>query len=294
MISVVLLHLLSTFTLSHTLLTYISPLFLMSVRMLAGGVLALAAAFKTNRVIHIQKKHWFDVAQVILCALLVPYYLRYWALSVDSGVSYWYFTGLAVTYALSIWSGLEQFCFARISLILLSYASLYVVIGFAPLSLGLPAAVMFGSVVSFAYGWIIIRRCIVEYGLDPLVLNGLTLISAGIVSAGMCSFYEPFALEGNIFTCAIVLIAVILISNLLVHTWYMALLKRYSLTFMQLSSFIIPCWQVVWRGNASSTHIAASMMILGCCSVYYLIEQGVSVSGIQQKRLLRWLYNTGI
>lgn len=294
MISVLLLHLLSTFSLSQALLAHLSPLLLMALRMLAGGALMFGALAKRNMLVKIEKKHGLDFAQVIVFALLVPYYLRYWALSVDSSTSYWYFSGLFITYALSIIFAIEAFSILKTIVIALSYASLYAVLGFPHLSFGLPEGVMIASVISFTYGWIIIRRLIVEYAYEPLVVNGFTMFVAGIISASFCSVSEPLVISGDIMRCMILLIAIILISNVLVHTWYMALLKKYSLTFIQLCSFIIPCWQLVWKGDATIAQICASAVMVSCCALYYALERAKSKQQTPVAQLLTWFYKAGI
>lgn len=293
MILVLLLHLLSTFSLSKALLLQLSPLLLMTLRMLAGGVLMLAVLVRKKMLSKIKKEHWADFGQVILFALLVPYYLRYWALSIDPSISYWYFCGLAVTYVFSILFAREKFSFSKTCIIALSYLSLYALLGFPHVCFGLPAVALIASVVSFAYGWMIIRKLIVENGYEPLVVNGLTMLSAGVIAATVCAFTEPLVIHHNKMHCIVLLAAVVLISNVLVHTWYMALLKTYSLTFMQLCSFIIPCWQLAWSGSITIPQACASVILVSCCGLYYAIEQGMHKQ-INMHRLLGRFYKTRI
>lgn len=272
MISVLLLHLLSTFSLSQALLSQLSPLFFMAFRMLAGGALVLGALVQRKMQIKIEKNHWFDFAQVIICALLVPYYLRYWALSVPSTAANWYFSGLFITYLLSIIFTIEAFTIFKSILITFSYGGLYLVLGFPHILFGLPEALMIASVISFSYGWIIIRRLIVGYAYDPILVNGITMCMAGIISASMCAISEPLIIKGDIIRCILLLITVVLISNVMVHTRYMATLKYYSLTFIQLCSFIIPCWRLIWSGNSSLMQLAGIAIIISCCGLFYLFE----------------------
>lgn len=293
MILVLLLHLLSTFSLSKALLIHLSPLLLMTLRMLAGGMLMLAVLARKKMLSKIKKEYWADFGQVILFALLVPYYLRYWALSTDASVSYWYYSGLVLTYVLSTLCRIEEFNFLKIFTIALSYLSLYAVLGFPRVSFGFSALALIGSVLSFAYGWIIIRRLIVENGYEPLVVNGLTMLSAGIIAATVCVLNQPLVIHQNKMHCIVLLGAVVLISNILVHTWYMALLKTYSLTFMQLCSFIIPCWQLALSGSITIPHACASVILLSCCGLYYAIEQGMHKQ-INMHRLLGRFYKIRI
>lgn len=294
MISVLLLHLLSTFSLSKVLLAHLSPLLLMSLRMLAGGSLTLVAAIKRNALLTIEKKKWFDFGRIILFALLIPYYVRYWALSKDASVSYWYFSGVALTYLVSTLYAIEEFSFLKTGIIIVSYMSLYVVLGFPLLSLSFPAVALIASVLSFAYGWIIIRRFIVDHTFDPLVLNGLMMLSAGSIAAIVCAVSEPLIIPHDMMQCIMLLAVIVLISNVLVHTWYMALLKRYSLTFMQLFSLIIPCWQLVWSCTLTITQAWACVVLLCCCGLYYALECGISKKHIADVKFLSWFYKARI
>lgn len=273
MISVLLLHLLSTFSLSHALLAHVSPLLLMTLRMLFGGALILGSFVISKKCFKIEKNHLIDFAQVIVFALLVPYYLRYWALSAASTATTWYFSGLFITYIFSTIFKNEQFSLFKSSIIGISYCGLYAVLGFPTVGFGWSEMAMIASVISFTYGWIVIRRLIVEYAYDPLLVNGFTMWVAGTVAGSLCLISESFTIHGNTWHCALLLAIVILVSNVMVHTRYMALLKEYSLIFIQLCGFIIPCWQLLWTRAATFTQFAGIGAIALSIILYYFAEQ---------------------
>jgi EamA-like transporter family protein len=273
MISIVMLHLLSTFSLSQALLAHMSPLVLMALRMLFGASIVMSIVLIKRISLNIQKIHWLDFGKAIIFASLLPYYLRYWALSTgDSNISYWYFSGLVITYLLSLLYNLEQHSWIKNILICISYGALFFVIGFPKISFGMPECAFIASVISFTYGWITIRKLIVEYEYPPLVVNGIMLASAGLVCLIICSVSEPLIIKGDWQQCALLIAAVILISNVMVHTWYMALLKQYSLTFIQLCSFIIPCWKLLYSGNYTLMQVLGILIILICMGMFYYFE----------------------
>ena len=99
---------------------------------------------------------------------------------------------------------------------------------------------LFVRFISFAYGWIIIRRLVVDYNYAPIFINGCTMLGAGFIALILSVVTEPMLVTGNLTQFALVLAAVILISNIVVHTLYISLLKKYSLTFIQLCSLSAP------------------------------------------------------
>lgn len=248
MLIILLMYALTTLPLSKALLAYTQPLYLIGLRMAIAGILLLAyyGVTRTN-VQCIARRHILLLVQVALFAIMIPYFLRYWGLvhAVTPRADIWYMTGPIITYALATWCGVERITWAKTGALCLGYIGLLISMG-KPLYAYVEHAgesaelAILASVVSFAYGWYLIRQLIVTHNYSPALVHGVTMLPAGIGALMLSYMHEPMHIVGDGVQFILLLTAVIFVSNITTHTLYAALLKTYSLTFVQLCSLSVP------------------------------------------------------
>ena len=134
------------------------------------------------------------------------------------------------------------------------------------------------SILSFAYGWIIIRRLIVNHNYSPVMVNGITMLSAGLIALTISAFTESMTITGNITEFVLLLISIIIISNLCAHTLYAWLLKKYSLTFIQLCSFTAPLLIhsghiIMGTQTVSLSYLIACVIIAISIGLFFIAEK---------------------
>jgi len=284
---------LTTFPLSKALIAHTQPFFLIGLRMMFAGLfLCLFYYLFQKNTLHITRKHIGYFLQIIFFAILIPYFLRYWGLAIGSQprADLLYMAGPLITYLLTSFLGVEIITRTKTIALALGYCGLFIYFG-NPITSYLRAPFCFAdlaiviSVFSFAYGWIIIRRLIVDHSYSPVMVNGITMLSAGLGALSLSAFTESMTITGNITEFAIVLIAIIIISNLGAHTLYAWLLKKYSLTFIQLCSFTTPLlitYRCIITGSEtlSLSCITATVIIAASISIFFVAERGIFLRGI--------------
>lgn len=239
----------STFSLTSTLLTYTQPFFLLSSRMgLASILLLLYAYFKKE--LTLNKKHIYEYSQLIIFAIFLPYALRYYGLKTINNTQlalFVYNLGPVSTYLLTHLLGIE-FATKKKSLALalcltglivsgalvLPTLSLQTLSLAIPSTMGLPELAIILSLFSFSYGWIVMRKCIIDYAYKPATINGIAMLGGGIIALIASLWLEQAPYVTNISSYIPLLALVIIISNLIAYNLYAYAITRYSLTFIQI------------------------------------------------------------
>ena len=162
----------STFTISKILVSQASPIFLVGIRMTIAGVLLLFYhRFIQGRPFTVPRgaiKHLF---QSTICNIFIPYCLRYWAIQYVTGTKTAFFYNLApfITHGIACAIGLEKgswkksfglsIGFLGILPILTSGSYLESLVG-GFYFISLPELALLGTIISFAYSWIVIQKMV--------------------------------------------------------------------------------------------------------------------------------------
>lgn len=285
MFLVVLMYALTTLPLSKALIACAQPFFLIGLRMACAGIILCLFyyLFQKNTFI-IARKHTGYFLQAILFAILVPYFLRYWGLANGSQprADLLYMAGPLITYILASSLGIEIITRTKTIALALGYCGLFFYFGnplqsYLLMPFGFADLAIIASVVSFTYGWIIIRHLIVDHNYNPIMINGITMLCAGLVALTISSFAESITINGNISEFSLLLAAVIIISNLWAHTIYASLLKKYSLTFIQLCGFAAPLLieyrHIIFGSQSLSIScIIATIMSMASIGLFFTAE----------------------
>ena len=111
MLLIFLMYALTTLPLSKLLIAQTQPFFLISVRMICAGILLLGYCLLRKQSFVISRYHIKDFIQVIVFAILLPYFLRYWGLGQSNGsmVNFLCYTGPLITYLFTGFLNIETF-----------------------------------------------------------------------------------------------------------------------------------------------------------------------------------------
>jgi|GEM_PF-2357240 len=278
----------STFSLTSTLLTYTQPFFLLSSRMGLAGILLLVYAY-FKKELTLNKKHIYEYSQLIIFAIFLPYALRYYGLKTTNNTQlalFVYNLGPVTTYLLTHLLGIE-FATKKKSLALALCLTGLIVSGALPLpqlfsriisqnipqiitptalhttpqtisqeitptipnTMGLPELAIILSLFSFSFGWIVMRKCVIDYAYKPASINGIAMLGGGIIALIASLFLETAPYVTNISSYIPVLMLVIIISNLIAYNLYAYATTCYSLTFIQI------CYWLPIMTKSDYTHI---------------------------------------
>lgn len=260
----------STFTLAKAALSYIAPFSFVSMRMIIAGLLMIGYNTVRDRGWYrvLNKNTWFLLLQVALFHVFFAYVLEFWALQfMSSGKASMLFSLFPLAMALLMWLfGNEHLKKIQVAGLLLGFiGSLALVVSdikgnYADmLCVALPDIVLIGAIFSAAYGWILVRRLVVEQGLQSMQVNGISMLLGGLLCGVIAWFVEPHFIVTPLShapelwmqsLCAGmgIMVALILIANIIAYNLYGWLFKHYSPTFIGLSGISIPLFTMMFSG----------------------------------------------
>ncbi len=300
----------STFSLTSTLLSYTQPFFLLSSRMGLAGILLLLYAYLKKELTlnkkHIYKYAQLVVFAIFLPYALRYYGLK--TTNNTQQALFLYNLGPVATYLLTHLLGIELATKKRSLALALCFAGL-IVSGalvlptfFSPTisqstteitipaveqtipqttlqslsqpgiqhPMGLPELAIILSLFSFSFGWIIMRKCIIDYAYKPATINGITMLGGGVIALIASFFLETTPYVTNITSYIPTLALVILISNVIAYNLYAYAVTRYSLTFIQISYWL----PIMLKSNSSlSIYMIGSLVFLFGLFLFYAEEK---------------------
>ncbi len=294
----------STFVLAKEALLYAYPSFLIGVRMLIGGTILVSYCRSRNTYKGlINKQVLLLFSQVILFHIFLAYTLEFWALQyvTPAKAALLYNLSPFATALLSFlllnerlsskqWLGLLV-GFMSMLPILMAYVPLEDAVGHIGF-FSWPELVLLGSVLCAAYGWLVVKKLVINAHYSPLMVNGVGMIGGGLLA--LCwsfithggaalreghldwvgKLLEPLVgLQGAIiggwlfYTLLLVLIANIICYNLYAH-----LLRSYSATLLSFAGFTCPLWAAIlsWVFQGQPVGLAFGASMIGVIIGLYL------------------------
>ena len=259
MILVALLYILfaSTFTLGKAVLSYISPILFIGIRMIAGGALLLGYQYFFNR----KKWHfdWADISyffHIALFLIFISFVGEFWALKYISSSKTCllynmspFITALFAYYMLSEqlsrrqWVGLVIGFLGFIPILINQTTGEMLTKHFWFLSM--PELLLLIAVISSCYGWMVMRYLVIQRDYSSVMVNGI-----GMAGGGVMALIASLAIEGipqvatisldQVAIIAAYTTALILIANVVCFNLYGVLLRRYSATFLSFAGVTTP------------------------------------------------------
>lgn len=237
---------------SKFLLQFSSPLFLAGLRMFVGGCVAVLFYCVRYRITFtLKKEHWLLFVHMTLFGVYLKYVLRYWSLShlpaaklafmlngtpfIAALFSYFYFSEMLTK---NKWLGLFSGFIGLLPLVFKTMPTETVVGQF--LFFSWPECALLIAMVSHTYGMIIARKLIREYGYSVMAISGLRMVFGGGLALVTSLFFEGWSPVTSWTTFGRWFVVVIVVSNVICHSWYLGLVKKYSVTFISLTDYINP------------------------------------------------------
>ena len=302
MILVILLFIITAtaFTFGKAALDYADPLFLIGVRMTIAGLLLLGYQYFFNYPKwRLPLKNYFLWLQVVLFHIYITYALEFWGMQwVNSAkVCLLYNLSPFITALFSWYLLKERLTIKQYGgLVIGFFGFLPTLIAQAPLIesfkgqigfLSISEIAVLFSVVSSAYGWIIVRNLTVEKKYPPVMINGIAMLGGGILSLLTSLLVEGWPhvkLNGHISTVDIYLIKqfgiqyaaiimfgiyilfLILFINIFVYNFYGLLLNRYSATLLSFAGMMTPLFAALfgwlWLNETVTWHFFATVVFV--------------------------------
>ena len=237
---------------SKFLLSLCPPFFLTGVRMVVAGIVLLFyKLFIDKEKFVFEKKHLWLYAQIILFGIYFKYLLRYWALSLlpAAKLSFmlnttpfiaalfsfvWFGEKLTKKQWIGLWIG-----FLGLMPLLLLRTPKEALMG-QLFFISWPEVAVFVAIACHTYGMVVARTLIRDHKSSAAGINGVRMLGGGILALFTAFFWEGFFPITDVGTFSIWLLGLVFISNIVCHSWYLRLLKNYSVTFISLTDFISP------------------------------------------------------
>lgn len=260
----------STFPLSCMVAKLCPPLLLIALRMgIAGGILSLYLLIVRRSSIIFNKNHIFLYLQLILCAGIVPYFLRYWAFAQSSkNLNFWLLLTPFVGYAMSGWLGVNAITYSKTGALLVGFAGI-LISGSLPISgtaISSADFALLASITLFTYGWLLIQKMVTQLNYSIIAINAFVMLTSGISAAILSFCLEQHLPMANTKALVLPLLCIIVISNLVAHNLYAYLLTRYSLTLLQMGVWVSPLLYttMVLHQISLATLFGLLLVILAC------------------------------
>ena len=247
----------STFTLGKGAMAYISPYLFVAIRMTVAGALLLLywSKFGAKQVGSLKKNIW-NIVGYSLLGIAVSFIAEFWSyangLSSAKG-------GLINSFAPFI-SAIVSYFFLSERLSKKKWIALGIgFVGFLPIiaqdvdtsslagifSASITDFVFFISVVTYSLGWIFMRK-LVQDGFSPLFVNGIAMVSSGLICFVISYLTGSFETVTSWTAVAWYEASIILIGSVFCYNMFGYLLKRYTVTFFTLTGLTLPIFTAVF------------------------------------------------
>lgn len=274
-----------TFTISKILIGFAPPMFVIGIRMTIAGSLLTGLAYLFNKYKdRFDRRSWIYLAQVSFFGICLPYLLRYWSLQflpvIKTAVIYntapfgtFIFSYFLLKERSSIrkWIGLV-IGFAAILPVLISGRDMGAhAFGF----LSWPEIAMLCAVMSFSYGWVIMKKLVLHSHASPFAINGISMFFGGICALVASGIFETAHTIIHPQQFVMWLALIILITNVICYNMYAYLLTHYSATLLSLAGLMAPVSAAItswyWFGEKLTLDvvISAFFVLVGFAVFYY-------------------------
>lgn len=265
---------------SKMLLTYTTPIFFTSLRMLIAGSILSFAAYMTGitKKISRHNQSWLLLAQIIFLGFYATYILRFWGLSYIPAYKAAFFFNASpfITALYSYILDKERLNKMQwLGLIIGFIGIIPILITSTPQEKSLGELFIFSwaelsvllSVALHCYGWILMRKICKNDNQSPVFINAIALTAGGILALGTAATSETITYIPNFSSFFSWLIILIILNNLISHNIYAYLLQHhYSPTFLSFTNFLSPIFSALYGwillNETITWHFACSTFIV--------------------------------
>lgn len=277
----------ATFSIGKVLVAYFSPLFLVSLRMIIGGIALLSIQYYTRyHRWYLNPEHWKIYVQSAVFGIVIPYWLRYTALTTlcASHAACWYTIAPLITYMLSVIILKELIMPSKVVALLCNGIAFFFVARYSTAEIPTYKIVqahgyLLVATLSSSYNLIILRTCLKNKYYAPAMINGITMLLGGLIALlVMVATSSPLIIQSPpLVYSGVLLIILIVLSNMIGHTAYTWFLQWYSPTLLSLASFLSPlfmyCYELVWlHKSVDINFIIALFWLFLSLMIFYKAE----------------------
>ncbi|MBI5274468.1 MAG: DMT family transporter [Chlamydiales bacterium] len=280
----------SIFPIGKWLLSMSSPIFLTGARMFFAGILlTIFLIIRKKFSFRLNTKQWISIVLLGLFSIYLTNILEFWALQRLSAAKTCFIYSLSPMFTALLsylhfkekmtpmkWLGMSIGILGFIPVLKTQSASESLFHAFSFFSW--PDIAMIGAAFFGVYGWILLRICVKDQELSPVVANGMSMLLGGalaLATSFMIDSWHPLPVAEHKFLpfAGGVLIAT-MISNLLCYNLYGHLLKRFTATLLSFFGLLSPIFASItsWIliGESPSLAIIGStfIVILGVWIIY--------------------------
>lgn len=290
----------STYTLGKILLNYSPPIFLISVRLIISGLIFLAYYYLRNQQFpKLYNQDYWLFAQVSFFCFYFAYIMEFWSLQymTSAKTAFLYSLSPAIAALFSYYIFHEKMTFIKACGLALSLiGTLPVIFSSGPLEgknlffVSLPELAIFSAIVSFSYGWVVIRKGIKKHALPIIFINGV-----GMFFGGLAALFTSYIVETpvdmnplwisqwfpvtNLLPFIWYSVLLILFGNIICYLLYGYLLERYTATLVTFGELVTPAFAALFgwfflRESISTAFIVSMVILLiGLFLVYHEEER---------------------
>jgi len=280
----------STTLIGKILLNYTTPIFLTGLRTFIAGAIFLAFASYNKKIIGIKRDliYFFAIA---LSSFYLSNSLKFWALRYITNN-----TASLLSITEPIFAGILAYLLFAHKLTFKTIALLFVTtlgallsqinLSSIELSLTLPIAIFIFSIALSSYGALLMRYLIKDKGYCPTIVNGLTMLFAGVLSLSTSFGLEATILKPINSEFLYLLATMVIISNLIAYQLYGTILKKHSILLISSAGFLRPFfssiydWAICAKAITPNMFLGTIIVLIGIILLYmeenkYLIKSNI-------------------
>lgn len=256
-----------TFTVGKMLLSFMTPLWLNGLRMTLAGSVILAIYYWYHRRIAIQKKDVALFGIVSLVHIFIPYTTEFIALErlSPSCVALFFNLTPCFTALFSYFFFHEVMTWRKIIGFAIGLGGIWYImqpVDWMACGICFDYVYVFTSVISCSLGWVLFRILLTR-GYNALLINGVAMLSGGILSLVSAVAVEP---KINISSTELpmflfLFFSIILLANVIFYNAYGYLLKKYSATLLSFIGFFTPLITAVYDWAFLGIHVQVEFYI---------------------------------
>lgn len=289
----------STFTVGKAALQYTIPMFLIGIRLFISGIIFLIYYYYKYRELPSLHKHdYWVLAQVSFASFYFAYSMEFWSLqylsSSKTAILYNLSPIIAACFSYFVFN--EKMTFKKIiglAICLLSFLPILLVPepeeAQSIFFLSWPVLGVFAAVVSFTYGWVVMRKAIKRHFIPTVFVNGIGMVVGGIAALLTTYIFEipyldptrpwihPWIPITNIMPFLLWAFLLVVVGNVLCYILYGYLLHKYTATFVTLGELATPLFAALYGWaflhESISWSFFFSMIVLGIGSYIFYREE---------------------
>ena len=266
---------------NKSLLLYAQPFFAVGLRLsVVGFILTFyAIIYKRHKALP-TRSTIFYYAQISVCGIYAKYMLRNWSLqhlSVTKMACIFSITPF-IAAIVSFFMLAERVSRKQILGMFLGCLSIAPLLAYAPpqevplreslhMMALVPELVLVLAIIAHCYGMIITKIVLNDHQQPVILVNGLSMLCGGMLCLVSAWYYEGLFPVNQVAPFALGTVSLIVLSNVVCRSWYLYLLKRYSVTFLSCTDFLSPIFATLYGylvcGETLTYHYIGSFLLLG-------------------------------